>query len=93
MLLLQPTLIDAALAPRLPEPWRGLPLSNKAILAALCAPVASVAVGMRQPGYVHEVLALREHPVRLLGAAAGPVDFEALQRAMASVVLPSVASD
>ena len=55
--------------------------------------MASVAVGMRQPGYVHEVLALREHPVRLLGAAAGPVDFEALQRAMASVVLPSVASD
>lgn len=85
--------ISAAVDPLLPEPWRGLPLSNKAILATLCAPVASVAVGMRQPGYVHDVLALREHPVRLLGAAAGPLDFAALRRAMSSVAVPTAASD
>lgn len=77
----------------LPEPWRELGLSNKAILAALCAPVSCVAVGMRQPGYVHDVLALREHPVRLLGASAGPLDFGALASAMATVELPRGAAD
>ncbi len=85
--------IAQALDPALPQPWRSLPLSNKAILAALCAPVSSVAVGMRQPGYVHDVLALREHPVRLLGASAGPVDFDALRSAMASVRVPGPSSD
>lgn len=77
--------ITAALDPKLPAPWRSLPLSNKAILGALCAPVSTVAVGMRQPGYVHDVLTLREHPIRLLGASAGPLDFDAVRDAMASV--------
>lgn len=77
--------ITAALDPQLPGPWRSLPLSNKAILSALCAPVSTVAVGMRQPGYVHDVLTLREHPIRLLGAAAGPLDFAAVREAMDSV--------
>jgi aryl-alcohol dehydrogenase-like predicted oxidoreductase len=85
--------ITDALGPVLPSPWQGLPLSNQAILTALSAPVSCVAVGMRQPGYVHDVLALREHPVRLLGASAGPVDFGALARAMATVELPRGASD
>lgn len=85
--------IAQSLDPLLPEPWRGLALSNKAILTALCAPVSCVAVGMRQPGYVHDVLALREHPVRLLGASAGPVDFGALASAMARVELPRGTAD
>lgn len=77
--------ITLALDPQLPAPWCSLPLSNKAILSALCAPVSTVAVGMRQPGYVHDVLTLREHPIRLLGASAGPLDFAAVREAMASV--------
>ena len=85
--------IGDALDSVLPEPWRELPLSNKAIRTALCAPVYCVAAGMRQPGYVHDVLALREHPVRLLGASAGPVDFGALASAMATVELPRAAAD
>ncbi len=79
--------VAAALDPKLPAPWRSLPLSNKAILSSLCAPVSTVAVGMRQPGYVHDVLRLREHPVRLLGASAGPLDFAAVRDAMDSVTL------
>lgn len=85
--------IRDALGPVLPAPWGGLPLSNQAILTALSAPVSCVAVGMRQPGYVHDVLALREHPVRLLGASAGPVDFGALARAMDEVELHAGATD
>ncbi|MBV1857448.1 MAG: aldo/keto reductase [Nannocystaceae bacterium] len=79
--------ITAALDPQLPAPWRSLPLSNKAILGALCAPVSTVAVGMRQPGYVHDVLTLREHPIRLLGASAGPIDFGAVRDAMDAVTV------
>lgn len=74
-----------ALDPLLPGPWRALPLSNKAVLTALSAPVSCVAVGMRQPGYVRDVLRLREHPVRLLGAGAGPVDFDAVASAMSAL--------
>lgn len=77
--------VTTALDPQLPAPWRSLPLSNKAILSALCAPISTVAVGMRQPGYVHDVLSLREHPIRLLGASAGPLDFAAVRDAMDTV--------
>ncbi len=77
--------VSAALDPHLPAPWRSLPLSNKAILSALSAPISTVAVGMRQPGYVHDVLTLREHPIRLLGASAGPLDFAAVRDAMETV--------
>jgi len=85
--------IGRALDPLLPAPWRPLPLSNKAILTSLSAPVSAVAVGMRQPGYVHDVLALRDHPVRLMGASAGPVDWGALASAMAEVELSAPAVD
>lgn len=85
--------IVAALDPLLPEPWAALPLSNKAILAMLCTPVSCVAVGMRQPGYVHDVLALRDHPVRLMGASAGPLDMAALAGAMSKVELPTASAD
>ena len=79
------TAVAHALDPLLPEPWRSLPLSRKAVLTLLCAPISSVLVGMRKPGYVHDILALREHPVRLLSAAAGPVAFDQVASAMASV--------
>lgn len=79
--------VTEALDPLLPEPWRSLPLSRKAVLALLSAPVSSVLVGMRQPGYVHDILALREHPVRLLSAATGPVAFDRLADALQRVAL------
>lgn len=66
------------LDPHLPAPWRSLPLSRKAVLSLLCAPISSVLVGMRQPGYVADMLQLREHPVRLLSAAAGATDLGAV---------------
>jgi hypothetical protein len=69
------------LDPCLPAPWRPLPLSRKAVLGLLSAPVSCVLVGMRQPGYVADMLALREHPVRLLSAAAGAADLRAIARA------------
>ena len=53
----------------------------------LSAPVSSVLVGMRQPGYVHDMLALREHPVRLLSAATGPVPFDRLSASLAAIDL------
>lgn len=68
------------LDPHLPAPWRGLPLSRKVVLSLLSAPISSVLVGMRQPGYVADMLALREHPVRLLSAAAGAADLGAIAR-------------
>ena len=68
------------LDPHLPAPWRDLPLSRKVVLSLLCAPVSCVLVGMRQPGYVFDMLALREHPVRLLSAAAGAADLTAIAR-------------
>ena len=77
--------IGDALDPHLPEPWRDLPLSRKAVLTALTAPVGTVLVGMRRPAYVHDIVALREHPVRLLSAAAGPVDLGALEAALAQI--------
>lgn len=69
--------------PLLPAPWRALPLSRKAVLALLGAPIGSVLVGMRQPRYVFDMLALREHPVRLLSAAAGAADLHAIAAALA----------
>ncbi|MEM7156458.1 MAG: aldo/keto reductase [Myxococcota bacterium] len=68
------------LDPHLPAPWRDLPLSRKVVLSLLCAPVSCILVGMRQPGYVFDMLALREHPVRLLSAAAGAADLTAIAR-------------
>jgi hypothetical protein len=79
--------VAAALDPLLPEPWRSLPLSRKAVLTLLSAPVSSVLVGMRQPGYVHDILALREHPVRLLSASTGPIAFDRLAAALAQIEL------
>lgn len=69
------------LDPHLPAPWRSLPLSRKAVLSLLCAPISCVLVGMRQPGYVADMLSLREHPVRLLSAAAGAADLSAVASA------------
>jgi len=66
------------LDPHLPAPWRSLPLSRKVVLGLLSAPVSSVLVGMRQPGYVLDMLALRENPVRLLSAGAGAADLAAI---------------
>lgn len=73
------------LDPHLPEPWRSLPLSRKAVLTLLCAPVTTVLVGMRQPGYVQDIVALRDHPVRLLSAATGPVDLAGLASDLAQI--------
>src|SRR5690606_37830670 len=66
------------LDPHLPAPWLSLPLSRKAVLTLLSTPVSSVLVGMRQPGYVQDISALRDHPVRLSSAATGPVDLNRL---------------
>ncbi len=79
--------VAEAVDPLLPQPWRSLPLSQKAVLTVLCAEVSCVLVGMRQPGYVHDILALRDEPVRLLSAGVGPVDFAALRRAVAGLTL------
>ncbi|MEM6290786.1 MAG: aldo/keto reductase [Myxococcota bacterium] len=85
--------IGAALDGCVPGPWASMPLSHKAVLTVLCAPVSSVLVGMRQPGYVHDILALRDTPVRLLSAGTGPVDFGAVQAAMDKVELVPSAAD
>ena len=73
------------LDPHLPAPWRSLPLSRKVVLSLLSAPISCVLVGMRQPGYVFDMLALREHPVRLLSAAAGAADLSAIAQSFASL--------
>jgi aryl-alcohol dehydrogenase-like predicted oxidoreductase len=73
------------LDPLLPAPWRELPLSRKAVLALLGAPIGAVLVGMRQPRYVFDMLALREHPVRLLSASAGAADLSAIAAALAGL--------
>jgi hypothetical protein len=78
--------LAARLDPCLPAPWRSLPLSRKVVLSLLSAPVSCVLVGMRQPGYVADMLALREHPVRLLSAAAGAADLGAIGRSFAPLV-------
>ncbi len=70
------------LDPHVPAPWRTLPLSRKVVLALLSAPISCALVGMRQPAYVHDMLALREHPVRMLSAAAGAADLAAIARAV-----------
>lgn len=75
------------LDPHLPAPWRTLPLSRKVVLSLLSAPVSSVLVGMRQPGYVFDLLALREHPVRLLSAAAGAADLSAIAESFAPLTV------
>jgi uncharacterized protein len=54
--------ISDALDQHLPEAWRGLPLSRKAVLTLLAAEVSTVLVGMRHPGYVVDMLSLREVP-------------------------------
>lgn len=51
-------LIGDRLAPALPESLHGLPLSQKAVLTLLAAPVSVVLVGMRRPAYVHDMVAL-----------------------------------
>ena len=73
------------LDPHLPTPWRSLPLSRKVVLSLLSAPVSSVLVGMRQPGYVADMLALRENPVRLLSAGAGAADLRAIGESFGSL--------
>lgn len=73
------------LDPHLPAPWRSMSLACKAVLAVLSAPVGCVVVGMREPREVHEMLALRDHPVRLLTAAAGAVDLRAIGADLASL--------
>jgi aryl-alcohol dehydrogenase-like predicted oxidoreductase len=75
--------LSERLDPCLPAPWRSLPLSRKVVLSLSSAPISCVLVGMRQPGYVADMLALREHPVRLLSAAAGAADLKAIARAFA----------
>lgn len=77
--------LAARLDPLLPGPWADLPLSRKAVLALLGAPIGAVLVGMRQPRYVADMLALREHPVRLLSAAAGAADLPAIAAALADL--------
>lgn len=78
--------ISQRLDPLLPAPWRALPLTQKAVLTLLSAPVSTVLVGMRQPGYVADILTLREHPVRLLSAATGPVSLSRVCDAMTEAV-------
>ncbi|MCH9681366.1 MAG: aldo/keto reductase [Deltaproteobacteria bacterium] len=79
--------IAERLDPHVPAPWRSLPLSRKAVLALLSAPISCTLVGMRQPAYVYDMLALREHPVRLLSAAAGAADLSAIADAVASMTV------
>ncbi|MEM9455724.1 MAG: aldo/keto reductase [Myxococcota bacterium] len=79
--------LTARLDPHLPPPWRSLPLSRKVVLSLLSAPVSCVLVGMRQPGYVFDLLALREHPVRLLSAAAGAADLSAIAESFAPLTV------
>ncbi|MBL4686089.1 MAG: aldo/keto reductase [Nannocystaceae bacterium] len=77
--------ITRRLDPLLPEPWRAMPLSAKAVLPLLGAPISAVLVGMRQPGYVADMLVLRATPVRLLSAAAGVVDLGAVAAALSNL--------
>jgi aryl-alcohol dehydrogenase-like predicted oxidoreductase len=58
------TQISRAIDPALPEPFRGRPLSQKALLALLSAPgVTSVLVGMRRRGYVDDALGVMAAPL------------------------------
>jgi aryl-alcohol dehydrogenase-like predicted oxidoreductase len=52
-------ILRARLDALVPQEWRTLPLSRKAILALLSAPISCVLVGMRRPSYVHDVAAIR----------------------------------
>ena len=77
--------ISARLNPLVPAPWRELPLSDKAVLSLLGTPVACVLVGMRRPGYVADMLTLRDTPMRVLSAAAGAVDLRAVGAKLAEL--------
>jgi uncharacterized protein len=76
--------ISEALDEHLPQPWRGLPLSRKAVLTLLAADVSTVLVGMRHPGYVVDMLSLREGA--LAAATSGAVPFQAVEAAMKTVL-------
>ncbi|MEZ4380637.1 MAG: aldo/keto reductase [Nannocystaceae bacterium] len=54
-------MISDRLAPALPEPVRGLSLSQRAVFTLLAAPVSCVLVGMRRPAYVHDMRELGGH--------------------------------
>jgi len=81
-----PIALGRTLDPWLPEPWRSVPLAGRALLTVLSAPIACACVTMRDPGAVWDLLALREHPIRLLSAAAGPVDLAGLAAQLAQIV-------
>jgi aryl-alcohol dehydrogenase-like predicted oxidoreductase len=80
-----PIALANALDPSLPEPWRTLSLARRVLLTVLSAPIACTCVTMRDPASVWDLLALREHPIRLLSAAAGPVDLPRLAARLAQV--------
>lgn len=81
----RPAALARALDPFVPERWRGLPWSRRALLAVLSAPIACACTTMRDPLAVWDLLALREHPIRLLSAAAGPVDLAAVAAQVAQI--------
>jgi len=78
-------LIGDRLAPALPPELHGLPLSQRAILTLLAAPVSCVLVGMRKPAYVHDVSALSPYIVRLTAAGEDRlrIDLRAVSEAFA----------
>jgi aryl-alcohol dehydrogenase-like predicted oxidoreductase len=80
-----PAALARALDPFLPERWRDLPWSRRALLAVLSAPIACACATMRDPAAVWDLLALREHPIRLLSAAAGPVDLAGVAAQVAQI--------
>ncbi len=80
-----PAALARALDPFLPERWRDLPWPRRALLAVLSAPIACACTTMRDPAAVWDLLALREHPIRLLSAAAGPVDLAAVAAQVAQI--------
>jgi aryl-alcohol dehydrogenase-like predicted oxidoreductase len=79
--------VAGRLDPLLPEPWRSLPLSRKAVLTVLESAVSSVLVGMREPAYVLDVLAVREQTSRV--ASRGALDLAAVSAEIAQAVHPS----
>jgi aryl-alcohol dehydrogenase-like predicted oxidoreductase len=81
-----PEALARALDPAIPEPWRALPFARRSLLTVLSAPIACACPTMRDPAAVWDLLALREHPIRLLSAAAGPVDLDELAARLAQTV-------
>jgi uncharacterized protein len=73
--------ISSALDDYLPEPWQALPLSRKAVLTLLGAPVSTVLVGMRHPGYVVDMLGVRD-----VSPAEAAIPSPALEQAMQAAV-------